>query len=129
MICLSPISCLSLSTRALVPAADSRLTLQTRQYVGSAQRRQQEIRRACLQQWKNIERIRVRRRDQQWAIRKGPLKRRKQRLHFCCLKRIERGDDYVGFATPAGFGLRSDSARYSNRENVKPLARCKQCLK
>ena len=77
------------------PRADSRLTLQTRQYFGSAQRRQQEIRRACLQQWKNIERIRVHRRDQQWAIRKGPLKRRKQRLNFCWLKRIERGDDYV----------------------------------
>ena len=24
---------------------------------------------------------------QQWAIRKDPLKRRKQRLHLCCLKR------------------------------------------
>jgi len=68
------------------PRADSRLTLQARQYVGSAQRRQQEIRRACLQQWKNIERIRVHRRDQQWAVRKGSLKRRKQRLHLYCLK-------------------------------------------
>ena len=67
----------------IAAARDSRLAHQPRQQFGTPQWRQQKIRRAHLEHSEKIERIRMRRSHQHWAMWKSALERRKKK--FQCL--------------------------------------------